>query len=218
MKKAFTLAEVLITLVVIGIVAAITINIIISNQEEAYRSGLKKSASAIQQAFRNAAIDNGGFIPINYDSDSRDVANMIFKKQMRIAKDCGDVVCNIGKKIEIKNLTGNDTIFSINSYVTYDGFVILQDGTFLRVYSVGKSPENMTLSTVSLVVDVNGIYKGPNRMGKDVFYLQYNARQDRIIPGGALGNPSMDICDKSDKSWNGAGCAAIVLRGEKVPK
>ena len=114
MKKAFTLAEVLITLTIIGIVAAITINIIFNNQEEAYRSGLKKSYSIMQQALKKAAYDNGGFIPIKYDPDSDEnidqITDAIFNSYMRVLKDCTRVSCNTsGKPIQIKNLTGTAT-------------------------------------------------------------------------------------------------------------
>ena len=62
MKKlhAFTLAEVLITLVIIGIVAAITVPTMITNSnEQALKSALKKNNSVISQALRRYYIDNG---------------------------------------------------------------------------------------------------------------------------------------------------------------
>lgn len=224
MKKAFTLAEVLITLVVIGIVAAITINIIFSNQDEAYRSGLKKNASVIQQAFRNAALDNGGFIPLSYDENSNDnieqITPAIFNRYMKVGKNCGEVSCNRGKKIEIKNLTGTATFSNIDSYTTYPSAVILQDGTFYNVTSLSASPETKTIDSVNIIVDVNGIFKGPNRLGKDVFYLKYDVTNDKLRPGGSFnGHPQLDLCDKSSTNvWNGAGCAAKLLNNEKLPR
>ena len=51
MKKAFTLAEVLITLVIIGVVAAITVPVLWSNyQEQALMSSLNKNFSVLKQA------------------------------------------------------------------------------------------------------------------------------------------------------------------------
>lgn len=53
MKRAFTLAEVLITLGIIGVVAAMTIPTLIANTRGAqYRSRLKKAISTISQAAR----------------------------------------------------------------------------------------------------------------------------------------------------------------------
>ena len=59
MKKAFTLAEVLITLAIIGVVAALTIPSVISNsQQQEFRTGLRKAVSVLNSAITmNMAID-----------------------------------------------------------------------------------------------------------------------------------------------------------------
>ena len=59
MKKGFTLAEILITLAIIGIVAALTIPSVISNsQQQEYKTGLKKAVSVLNQAITtNLALD-----------------------------------------------------------------------------------------------------------------------------------------------------------------
>ena len=59
MKKAFTLAEVLITLMIIGIVAALTIPSVISNyQQQEFKTGLKKAVSVLNAAIQaNIAIE-----------------------------------------------------------------------------------------------------------------------------------------------------------------
>ena len=50
-KGAFTLAEVLITLAIIGIVAAVTIPSVVANyQQQQYKAGLKKAVSALNEA------------------------------------------------------------------------------------------------------------------------------------------------------------------------
>ena len=58
-KKGFTLAEVLITLAIIGVVAAISIPSVISNsQQQEYKTGLKKAVSVLNQAITmNMALD-----------------------------------------------------------------------------------------------------------------------------------------------------------------
>ena len=58
-KKAFTLAEVLITLMIIGIVAALTIPSVISNyQQQEFKTGLKKAVSVLNEAIQtNIALD-----------------------------------------------------------------------------------------------------------------------------------------------------------------
>ena len=58
-KKGFTLAEVLITLAIIGIVAALTIPSVISNyQQQEFKTGLKKAVSVLNEAIQtNIAVD-----------------------------------------------------------------------------------------------------------------------------------------------------------------
>src|SRR5574344_1431849 len=58
--KGFTLAEVLITLGIIGVVAALTIPTLIQNyQEKAIVTKLKQSMSLFNQAFKMAELENG---------------------------------------------------------------------------------------------------------------------------------------------------------------
>lgn len=58
-NKAFTLAEVLITLGIIGVVAAITIPNLISNyQKRVVETNLKETYSILQQAMKSAEADD----------------------------------------------------------------------------------------------------------------------------------------------------------------
>ena len=60
MKQGFTLAEVLITLGIIGVVAALTLPSIVAHQRKVeYSSRLKKFYSMMEQAIRMSEEDNG---------------------------------------------------------------------------------------------------------------------------------------------------------------
>ena len=67
MKKAFTLAEVLITLAIIGVVAALAIPSVISNaQQLEFKTGLRKAVSVLNSSIMmNQALE--GTSP--YDTD-----------------------------------------------------------------------------------------------------------------------------------------------------
>ena len=59
-KKGFTLAEVLITLMIIGIVAALTIPSVISNyQQQEFKTGLKKAVSVLNEAIQTNIAQDG---------------------------------------------------------------------------------------------------------------------------------------------------------------
>ena len=75
MKKAFTLAEVLITLAIIGVVAALTIPSVISNsQQQEFKTGLRKAVSVLNQAITmNMALD--GETPY----DNKDTFNYLIR-------------------------------------------------------------------------------------------------------------------------------------------
>ena len=60
MKQAFTLAEVLITLLIIGIVAALTIPSVMSNyQQQEFKTGLKKAVSVLNEAIQTNIAQEG---------------------------------------------------------------------------------------------------------------------------------------------------------------
>ena len=68
MKKAFTLAEVLITLMIIGIVAALTIPSVISNyQQQEFKTGLKKAVSVLNEAIQMNISQDGETPYENYN-------------------------------------------------------------------------------------------------------------------------------------------------------
>ena len=60
MKRGFTLAEVLITLLIIGVVAALTIPSVISNyQQMEFKTGLKKAVSILNEAIQTNIAQEG---------------------------------------------------------------------------------------------------------------------------------------------------------------
>lgn len=70
-KKAFTLAEVLITLGIIGIVAAMTMPVIIEkHQKKVVATSLKKFYTSINQAVQQSVVDNGDIIYWTYPTTS----------------------------------------------------------------------------------------------------------------------------------------------------
>ena len=93
-KKAFTLAEALITLIIIGVIAALTIPAILINTEQhEYKSALKKALSTLNQIIElNIALDGYGPIEAGYmdKPTAEDSLFEMFKNRMSVISTSDD--------------------------------------------------------------------------------------------------------------------------------
>ena len=126
-KKGFTLAEVLITLAIIGVVAAISIPSVISNsQQQEFKTGLRKAVSVLNSAITmNMAID--GESP--YDN-----ANLFgyLQKHMAIMKSTTRVPWHSRIYHSDSIISGETTNARNAAFYTTDGmrFEFVSDETF----------------------------------------------------------------------------------------
>lgn len=185
--KGFTLAEVLITLGIIGIIAALIIPPLVQNyQKTQYTAGLKKEYSQVQQVFKLYMSEQGTTeIPQTDLFTGDDVPNRTYegsavrqkswdnfvKKYFKIVKSCnvGDVTCNY----KIFYLKSNDDAryFGDNDATTNTNYTaFLTDGTALSFYPFSQSECRPDWSGYCgiLYIDVNGT-KQPNKWGRDIF-------------------------------------------------
>ncbi len=177
-KKAYTLAEVLITLGIIGIVAAITIPALINKYKSVQlKSQLNKAYSTLTQAVNMIYADTGMPVtPERYNSPRSFVIDL--KKYLKVAKDCGTGTIGCVSISDYKNFT-RDKAITYGSWFD-DGRLILEDGTLIMIENVGGD------STLVLVhTDINGPEKGPNAMGHDLFTFQL--QNNKLVPNGASG-------------------------------
>ena len=198
-KFRFTLAEVLITLGIIGVVAAITIpNLIQNNKATKLRSQFLKSYSVISQAIRLMENDDIS-PPQNYKTFARYLTN---------ATDCGGYSDNSSTnkkrpdgcysykisgeyKDGYKKLTGNtyvgDGLFN-------NGQILLHDGTLIFF---DDSPAYEGWKGTVIYVDINGYKNKPNRLGYDFFAFE-------IVDGTlyAMGDIKTTCPDNKDKDCN----------------
>lgn len=149
-KKAFALAEVLITLTIIGVVSAITIPALVKNyQEQVYLNQFKKIYSELSQAYLLASNDNG-----TYDQwEDSNTAYNILKQYLKTIKACQ----NLCTGWEISTLGSTGAGFTNNYHF------MLSDGSTLALgYDATQA--------IHVYVDVNG-EKQPNKWGYDFFLL-----------------------------------------------
>ncbi|MDR1167272.1 MAG: type II secretion system GspH family protein [Heliobacteriaceae bacterium] len=153
MKKAFTLAEVLITLGIIGIVAALTMPALISNykkQETGVR--LKKFYSSMSQAIKLSEADNG------------EIENWEFTQNATNENDTKEFflkyLAPYLKYTNIELRTEEDIIGYTGEVTRY--VISFLDGTTAMLHSGG---------CFDMEFDTNGYRRKPNRYGYDKFVI-----------------------------------------------
>lgn len=164
---AFTLAEVLITLGIIGVVAAITIPTLMNKaQDIEYRAKYKQAYADISQAFAGAIAEQT-LTPRTGWSDAVATASewAVMKGAFKVAKECAaghlDECWPPGEKINGAPDTDEQSFIDASGRSWAEYFYL----------------ENVYF------VDTNG-YKGPNQFGKDRwFFATANADEPRLSVG-----------------------------------
>ena len=197
-KAAFTLAEVLITLGIIGVVAAMAIpNLITAHQKRVTVTKLQKAISILNQAYRRSYDDVG---EANLDEAMAMGANAYFEKYwapyLKTSRIC-ETYDKCGYKSNYyKLMNGNQDTVGI-SWVNHRLPIYTMDGMFYDIFVSGGS--NVT-STGLIFVDINGAAP-PNTFGKDVFVLE------RVIDG-EKGGVVLPYCSKYTNTLVNKGCSA----------
>ncbi|MBP7211474.1 type II secretion system protein [bacterium] len=209
---AFTLAEVLITLGIIGIVAAMTIPTLSQKtQERETVSKLKKVFSTLTNAYNLAVNEDGTPDTWNLDANlSATGATNILNElapHLNITKNCGttEVGC-------FPEGTGDAQSNSASK-------VILSDGTMVS-FVVWSPTCNQDYGSGALAnmcaffeTDING-FKKPNAVGKDRF--RFYITKEAIVPYGTATSTEMSFANNCAKSHGGLSCTAWVIYNENM--
>ncbi len=162
---AFTLAETLIVMGIIGVVAALTLpNLNSSTGEKEKVTKVKKIYSNLEDAVGRAQAVYGPLDEwcVNYSGECRDRMFERVTEFMKTSKVCNTVNSCPDLLFESAKNTGGGP----NSYYTKHA-VILADGSALGI----EVQNNSTIKTIKFIVDIDGINKGANTDGIDVFQL-----------------------------------------------
>ena len=210
-KTAFTLAEVLITLGIIGVVAALTIpNIISDYQEKRTVATLKKAYSTIFQAYLLAKNDYGDIT--EWEQPKAD----IFAKYIKNVKKC-KTHCYPKKTLDLRGSAGStseslyDLIINDGTYIGFFWHYLRTDEADYILNSSNPEVEGNIAYTILVKTDSNDIARaGVNSF---VFYIQKN----KIVPYGTIGNhkelcdPTKDVGMPNSNWYNGLSCAGHVI-------
>ena len=186
-RAAFTLAEVLITLGIIGLVAALTIPTLINKyQMKSYEVAFKKQYSVLQNAINYSVFESGIsecylYFPVgasSYKAKKQD-CDALRESLVSLIKltpvQLDYVSYNYARVADVRASGGK----TINDACTYDDFsgqnnviytYMTNDGAIVRL----ALSENYNYFPI-IILDVNGL-KGPNKWGYDVFFMTLTKR------------------------------------------
>lgn len=188
MKKAFTLAEVLITLGIIGVVAAITLPTVIAKINHAVLKNQFKTAVSIinqniMQAKINSGIDKFTEHCTTYYDETYVNRNECLEYLHNVMIVKGDKTKKAWHEID----RANENILTYNGkqsmdFVTDNGWlnngypiryaVVMPNGMYLNYFVNGYK--------MLIGVDINGA-KRPNILGHDIFLFYLNSANDKLI-------------------------------------
>lgn len=219
-KLGFTLAEVLITLGIIGVVAALTMPVLISNhQKQVTVTRLKEAYSIVSQAVLLAQRDHGS--PSTWSTHSGEIW---LDKQQVSTEFCEQYVIPYIKSPQIHGWKSVKDIGIQNGYVAlnkkpiengnltknvYNYVIELNNGQIL--YFNYNNDNKGTLGQALVYTDING-KKGPNMFGRDAFLFAYDLSKGRLMP--FMYSYSADIekrCVK-DAEWDSILCANKIIK------
>lgn len=211
-KRAFTLAEVLTTLGIIGVVAALTLpTIITSTKEKTATARLKKTYSALQQAFLSAQEKYGPVadwgISMEENGGGEQVLLNYFAPLMEKVKTCKNGY-GCFPNVTYKNIDGTNYV---NWNILKDrSAMILSDGTMVMF---NASSAGGYSKYGQIYVDINGA-KPPNQVGVDFFY--FYIFDNAIVPSGAPKTYGDEFFMEKCIKKAGFACAAWVIYNENM--
>lgn len=219
-KNAFTMAEVLITLGIIGVVVAMTLPTVVNNaRNKELEARFKQAYSQIYQAVLLSANEDPQLWQ-TYCGGERNLSGLFFENFAKKFQTVTVFSSYIGSKRDLKLLGYNQESFytpelgkkifnhggyDSGSFVTKNGMIIFNSGCWWD-------------NALDFVVDTNG-HKGPNRLGYDVFYFQIS-KNDQLLPSSNntsfsvgyaqnagccsfTGTTDGGYCDSTENNWNG---------------
>ena len=203
-KVAFTLSEVLITLGIIGIVAALTMPSLINNaNDRKYRGARQKALVTIGGAVRNITVTEG----IGNATNAEDFVENQLRKQIQIVKTCkNNDLRSCGIEIGSSNITTltepktkttmpkkmSELANSLTNGETIDGNSTSYGFVMSNGYSVNLfyNPNCLGDSKidhwgqdrvcVNAIYDMNGLAR-PNEVGKDIGFVTVIYPDEQVV-------------------------------------
>ena len=217
-KTAFTLAEVLITLGIIGVVAAMTMPSVIGHyKKQETLSRLKKAYTTINQALKLSEADNGESEYWNngFDIGAEEYLNKYWLPYFNVLKICKTYSeCNYNNAYPYKYLNGNNFNLGFASVQRRIPF-ITTDGVLFSI-SIGTGTNEALTEDNNIYIDINAS-REPNTLGKDYFVFKLIKNKGILPAGYDIEKQNIDASCK--KTGSGTYCAQLIMmNGWQFPK
>ena len=219
-KIAFTLAEVLITLGIIGVVAAMTIpSLIQSYKEKATVTAVKQSYSIFAQALKMVTIDNPDLSALTDSSlSAKENSQIMFNEISKHIKKVKS--CDVDKKCMGNTYYLNLNNEKVSNWDTYNNLVtgVLANGTSFWILSLPASISGEETYAGQIGIDING-NKRPNKFGVDFFWFTFNKNGELFAGRGQGSGGTYWNCElsPSNSNWsNGYGCSEWIITHENM--
>ena len=215
-KSGFTLAEVLITLAIIGVVAALTLPIVVSKYKKMVTvTQLKHAYSELAQGLKMAEAHHGDFKDWDYvtklnwtQRDPYDFIDIYLKPYVKNLKiwetetgPHGTHITVCGQEYNVK-VRGTETPIYGGGNNKWASFAI-PNGSCVAIDRNQDNNEATYASSIAFWVDVNG-KKGPNLYGVDLFKF-YIDRDTGILRPWLYNRPVTDAtAGSSGCGWQGS--------------
>ena len=215
--KAFTLAEVLITLGIIGVVAAMTLPALINNkQNKELEVLLIKNYSILQQALLTIYNEEGQ--PITAKNYNREQVGSLLRKNIKdlsYCNNCGAAFEDNGNNSSVYTINGYRTLHGTKLHANYFDDLILEfkDGRRLFIERPTQSSTYDEFDNFWMTIDINGYKKKPNRLGIDFFTFMVMPN-GKLLPMGSEETrfSEEEYCSvNSTSNINGIGCTYKAL-------
>ncbi len=231
-RNAFTLAEVLITLGIIGIVAAMTLPILIEkHQKKVTATRLKQAYSMLSQALLLAQKDYGdpkywdsgaGLVSTGTTNNKTNTTNFVERYVIPYFKGVRShgwtSLADVGYKKAYVTLNGK-TISNGNytSLTEAGGYILEMDNSTLLIFKynsdyINGSSGPTALTYVLVYIDING-RQNPNMYGRDFFVFNYDTTNG-ILKAFGQGLSREDLlkssCTKATQ-WGNLYCGAVIM-------
>ena len=216
--NGFTLAEVLITLGIIGVVAAMTLPTLVNKMNgQATVTKIKKTYSILNQALRLSVADHQDVKHWTYDvkNDSIGYVDKYWRPYLKKLKICTDRAahCGYDDNRPFKYMDGRIYDLSVLADDRKSRTLfVLADGVYVWIYTGSLNSDESEINFVEPYVqfDINGPQR-PNVVGQDVFIMDIDKEKNLLIP---LGHTKKDHTLETNCSKEGRGdyCLEKLLR------